>query len=144
MLGPPVLFSTKKSLAPSLLFYDITLLQLRNAAYGLANKNKIQHNFKNDFKLPAVEWYYNFIRRNLCINVSKLETTSINRTWAFIKEEAATFFWNFEALMKKRVIYPTYVYNMIWNRRVSGTGSRKIIAPSDQKWFGSVINREKA
>lgn len=46
------------------LFCGITPLQLKSAAWDLAEKYKIKHNFNNNLKLAGVYWFYNFIRRN--------------------------------------------------------------------------------
>jgi hypothetical protein len=37
------------------LFYGITPLQLRSAAYMLAEANKIKHNFNNTLKLAGID-----------------------------------------------------------------------------------------
>jgi len=65
------------------LFYGITPLQLRSAAFAFAEENKLEHNFNNSLKLAGIDWFYNFIRCNPSIIIRNPEATSISRITAY-------------------------------------------------------------
>lgn len=80
------------------LFYRLTPIQLRTAAFEFAKKNNIKYNFKKQLHLASirVDWSYKFVRRNPIVTVRKPEARSICGITAFNKIEENLFsqIWN--------------------------------------------------
>lgn len=125
------------------LFYGITPLQLRSAAFAFGEENKLQHNFNRSLKLAGIDWFYNFIRRNPSITIRKPEATSIGRITAFNKTEVSLFFENLEMLMEKYSFIPSNIFNMDETGISTVQDPGKIIAPKGQKRVGSVTSWER-
>lgn len=130
-----------KSLAK--LFYGLTPLQLRQAAYDYAERNNIQHNFNKELKLAGIDWFYNFIRRNPSVTIRKPEATSISRITAFNKEEVTLFFDNLESLMEKYKFTATTIFNMDETGISTVQDPGNILAPKGQKRVGSITSWER-
>lgn len=94
------------------LFYGLTPLQLRQAAFYYAERNNIQYHFNIELKLAGIDWFYNFIMRNPSVTVRKSEAISISGITAFNKEEVSLFFNNQESLMKKYKFTATIIFNI--------------------------------
>lgn len=149
-LGRPSTFSSTQEVEIanhiinlSKLFYGLTTLQLRQAAYEFAEKNKIKHNFNKELKLAGVNWFYNFIRRNPSVTVRKPEATSMSRITAFNREEVDIFFNNLETLMDKYKFCPTQIYNMDETGITTVQDPGNIIALKGQKHIGSITSWER-
>jgi len=99
ILGRPSIFTpdvesemSKHLLNLSNLFYGLSPIQLRSAAYEYAKKSNIKHPFNVQKQLAGVDWFYDFIRRNPEVTVRKPEATSMSRITAFNKVEVGLFF----------------------------------------------------
>lgn len=82
------------------LFYGLSPLQVRNAAFIYAEKHNIKHNLNKERKLAGKDWLYGFLKRNPSISIRQPEATSMNRVTAFNKDEVNLFFKNLEEVMK--------------------------------------------
>ncbi|XP_022163930.1 uncharacterized protein LOC111029276 [Myzus persicae] len=125
------------------LFYGLTPLQLRAAAYTFAVKNNIKNKFNHHHKVAGVDWFRNFIRRNPSVTVRKPEATSMSRITAFNKTEVSLFFQNLEKVMEKYNFTPANIYNMDETGISTVQDPGKIIAPKGQKRVGSITSWER-
>ncbi|XP_060845492.1 uncharacterized protein LOC132925085 [Rhopalosiphum padi] len=125
------------------LFYGLTPLQLRAAAYTFAVKNNIKNKFNHHHKLTGVDWFRNFIKRNPSVTVRKPEATSMSRITAFNKTEVTLFFQNLEKVMEKYKFTPANIYNMDETGISTVQDPGKIIAPKGQKRKGSITSWER-
>ncbi|XP_029340979.1 uncharacterized protein LOC115033108 [Acyrthosiphon pisum] len=125
------------------LFYGITALHLRSAAFTFAEENKLELNFNKNLKLAGIDWFYNFIRCNPSITIRKPEATSISRITAFNKTEVSLSFENLEMLMEKYSFVLSHIFNMDETEISTVQDPGKIIAPIGQKRVGSVTSWER-
>jgi len=125
------------------LFYGLTPLQLRAAAYKFAVQNNLKNKFNHHRKLAGVDWFRNFIRRNPSVTVRKPEATSMSRITAFNKTEVTLFFQNLEKVMEKYNFTPANIYNMDETGISTVQDPGKIIAPKGQKRVGSITSWER-
>lgn len=94
------------------MFYGLTPLQLRKAAFEFAEKNSIKYNFNLHTRLAGIDWIYSFLKRNSSISVRKSESTSLARITGFNREEVGLFFQNLELLTTKYKFDATHIFNM--------------------------------
>ncbi|GBP19533.1 Pogo transposable element with KRAB domain [Eumeta japonica] len=126
----------------SSIFYGVTAIQIRKAAYQYAEELKISHNFDKSAKMAGRDWLDGFLKRN-SISVRKPKATSINRITTFSKEEVQLFYRLLVDLMNKYKFAP----NNIYNRDETGISTvqvpGKILSPKGMKRVGSITSWER-
>lgn len=125
------------------LFYGLSPLQVRNAAFIYAEKHNIKHNFNRERKLAGKDWLYGFFKRNPSITIRQPEATSMNRVTAFNIDEVKLFFQNLEDVMQKHQFTGSKVYNMDETGVTTVQDPGTIIAERGQKRVGSVTSYER-
>lgn len=70
--------------------YGLTPTEVRSLAYGLAEKNGIEHRFSN--KKAGRDWLNDFIKRCRVLSFRRPEPTSAARAHRFTKENVTEFF----------------------------------------------------
>lgn len=125
------------------LFYGLSPLQVRSAAYTYAEKHNIKHNFNRDRKLAGKDWLYGFLKRNPSISIRHPEATSINRVTAFNKGEVNLFFENLEDVMRKHQFTGSKIYNIDETGITTVQDPGTIIAQKGQKRVGSITSYER-
>lgn len=125
------------------LFYGLSPLEVRRAAYAYAEKYNIKHSFNRERKLAGKDWLYGFLKRNPSITIRQPEATSINRVTAFNKEEVTLFFKNLEDVMEKHKHTASKIYNMDETGITTVQDPGTIIAEKGQKRVGSVTSYER-
>uniref|UniRef100_A0A2A4K2E5 HTH CENPB-type domain-containing protein n=1 Tax=Heliothis virescens TaxID=7102 RepID=A0A2A4K2E5_HELVI len=93
----------------SSIFYGVTAIQVRKAAYRYAEELQIQHTFDQSAQMAGRDWLEGFLKRNN-ISIRKPEATSINRITAFNKEEVQLFYKLLGDLIDKHKFTPKNIY----------------------------------
>lgn len=126
----------------SSIFYGVTAIQIRKAAYQYAEELKISHNFDKSAKMAGRDWLDGFLKRN-GISVRKPEATSVNRITAFNKEEVQLFYRLLGDLMDKYKFTPNNIYNCDETGISTVQDPGKILAPKGMKRVGSITSWER-
>lgn len=127
----------------SKIFHGITIPQLKELAYNVAEKMKIKHNFNKISKKAGDDWVASFRKRNPRISLRTPEPTSINRITAFNKAEVELFYKNLEDLMGKYNFEPRNIYNVDESGISTVQKPAKILAGKGQKQVGGVTSWER-
>lgn len=81
-------------------YYGLSINELRELAYQMANKLKLNYpSTWNDDSKAGYKWYYKFMKRHPELTLRTPEQTSINRVKAFCKQNVDKFFENLGRLM---------------------------------------------
>lgn len=102
---------TEHLLKMARMFYGLTKMELRRAAYVYAEKISIPHRFNKEKELAGKDWLDGFLKRNPLVSIRKPEATSLNRIKAFSKQEVKVFFDNLEEIMAKYDFQLDRIYN---------------------------------
>lgn len=127
----------------SQMFYGLTPLQLRLAAFEYAEVNKIPNSFNKISKLAGKDWLYGFMARNAELSFRKPEATSLNRVTAFNKIEVDRFFENLEKVMTTHKFNPTKIFNMDETGITTCHKPARIVGPKGQKQVGAITSLER-
>jgi hypothetical protein len=65
--------------------------ELRRTANEFAERNGKNNTFSKECRLAGKNWLYRFVTRHPVLSLRKPETTSINRVFAFNREEVQRF-----------------------------------------------------
>jgi hypothetical protein len=130
-------------LALAKLFYGLTQLQLRNAAFEYATKNGIQNNFNAQKHLAGKDWYHGFMSRNSELSLRQPEATSINRIVAFNKVEVDHFYSNLENLMDIHKFTAAQIFNVDETGISTVHHPSKVLGPKGQKQVGAATSWER-
>lgn len=125
------------------LFYGLSPLEVRRAAYDYAEKHNIKNTFNKARRLAGKDWLYGFLKRNPSITIRQPEATSINRVTAFNKDEVDLFFKNLELIMEKHKFRTSKIYNMDETGISTVQDPGTVIAEKGQKRVGSVTSYER-
>jgi hypothetical protein len=93
-------------------FFGVTITDVRKAAYDVAEKNRIRHNFNARKRMAGKKWYYNFIRRHPNISLRKPESTSLARNKGFNRENVFGFFDILEKIVDDNNLTATKIFNV--------------------------------
>ena len=93
------------------MFYGITTEKLAALAYEFAERQGIEHPFKNGRAGP--DWIAGFLRRHPEISVRKPESISLARLEGVNKQNMQNFYENIKGLMRENGPYPCHrIYNV--------------------------------
>lgn len=92
--------------------FGITLTDLRELAFELAEKNNISHTFNKEKKMAGKEWLYSFLSRNPDLSLRDPEKTSLARAKGFNRNAVQKFFTLLQSLYEKHKISPCDIYNV--------------------------------
>lgn len=125
-------------------FFGITNIELRQMAFELAEKNKIDHNFNKNKKSAGKKWLYSFRRRHKDISIRKPEATSYARATGFNKVAVNKFF----ELLKDLIDTHQLDGSRIFNCDESGMKTvqqqqAKVLAKSSKRQVGSLTSQER-
>lgn len=126
------------------IFYGVTIKDVRNAAYELAEQNNIKHNFNKIKKQAGKKWFYAFMRRHPQLSLRQPESTSIARCKGFNKENVTQFFELLEKIVDECQLNATKIFNV----DESGFSTvakkcQKILALKGKRQVGSVASGER-
>lgn len=124
-------------------FFGLTPVEVRRAAFEYAEKNCIKHNFCKGSRIAGKDWFYSFIKRNPNVSIRKPESTSIGRIRGFNKVEVNRFFNNLEIVFEKFHFSPENIWNMDETGISTVQEPGVVVAPKGQKRVGSVTSWER-
>lgn len=124
-----------------LMFFGLSISELRKLAYDLAVKLNVQHRFKN--QCAGKSWLRGFLARHPELVVRSPEPTSLGRAVGFNKPSVQKFF----DIYKSELTKDTYTSDQIFNMDESGVTvvhrPGKVISRRGQKQIGKVTSGEK-
>lgn len=92
--------------------FGITLTDLRELAFQLAENNNIENNFNKDKKMAGKEWLYSFLSRHPQLSLRNPEATSLARAKGFNRVAVDKFFTLLQSLYEKHNFSPCDIYNV--------------------------------
>lgn len=124
--------------------YGLTLRDLRQLAYQLAEKNKLPHKFSHVEKAAGKDWLNGFRRRHPEISLRCPEATSAARARAFNKPVVTKFFNLLREIYTKHNYAPHRIFNVDETSisTVPGRNSR-ILAKKGSKQVARVTSAER-
>ncbi|KAJ8939480.1 hypothetical protein NQ318_022534 [Aromia moschata] len=123
-------------------FYGLTRKDLCQLAYQFAEKNRINHPFKND--MAGSQWYTNFMKRHPRLSLRQPEPTSIARARGFNKPQVQIFFDNLKSVIEKHNIVIDNIYNVDETGiHTSAKKPPKVISLVGKKQVGSISSAER-
>lgn len=92
-------------------FYGLTMRDVQELAFELAEKNNLPHTFNKDKRMAGKDWLVGFLERNPKIAFRKPEATSTARARAFNKPAVNKYFGLLASIMQQKQFDPTRIYN---------------------------------
>lgn len=124
--------------------FGVTMTELREIAFQLAEKNNISHNFNKLEKMAGKEWLYSFLERHPQLRLRNPEKTSLARAKGFNRTAVGKFFNLLQSVYDKYNFSPCDIYN------VDETGiltvpnkPSKILAQKGRKQVGCLSSAER-
>ena len=123
-------------------FFGLTMNELRQLAFELAEANGIAHNFFKDEKMAGKKWYYLFMKRHPELSPRQPESTSMARAQAFNKPRVEAFLQMLGDLYDKYKVTPVRLYNMDETSLSVQDGQRKILGRRGKKQIRALTSQE--
>lgn len=125
-------------------FFGLTIKDVRQLAFDLAENLKLTHTFNTEKKLAGKKWFYSFLRRNPNLTVRQPECTSLARAKGFNKDNVSQFFDLLESSITKYGLTPDRIFNV----DESGFNTvqkrpQKIVAQKGKHQVGVVASGER-
>ena len=124
--------------------FGLTLTDLRQLAFELAEKNHISHTFNKEKKRAGKDWLYGFLKRHKQLSLRNPEKTSIARAKGFNYIVVQKFFDLLQSVYEKYHFSPSDIYN------VDETGimtvpnkASRVLALRGKKQVGSLSSAER-
>ncbi|CAM1318676.1 Uncharacterised protein r2_g2668 [Pycnogonum litorale] len=125
-------------------FFGLTMNELRELAYQLAESNGIAHNFSKDAEMAGKKWYYGFMRRHPKLSLREPESTSLARAQGFNKPRVEAFFKLLSEIYDKHKLTPHRLYNMDeTSLSTVQDGQRKIVGRRGKRQIGALTSQER-
>lgn len=149
--GPNTVFTPEQEqyLVDTILYHEFqlfgfTTFEIRQIAFQLAIKLKIDHKFNMKLELAGKDWLQGFMQRHPQLTLRKPEHTSRARALGFNKKSVSEFFELLENTVKKHNITPDCMYN-VDETPVSTVpkGTAKVLAARGQKQVGGLVSGER-
>lgn len=122
--------------------FGMTIFDLREIAFQLAEKNNIDHPFKDT--AAGLDWAYGFMKRNPSLSLRTPEATSAARAMGFNKVVVANFFKLLEETITNNEITPDRIYNCDETGfTVNPKAQSKIIAKKGRRQVGAITSAER-
>lgn len=124
--------------------FGITLKELRELAYELAEQNKIPHTFNRQKKLAGKDWMYGFLERHQEISLRNPEKTSLARAKGFNRHVVQKFYDLLESIINKHQISASNIYNVNETGVTTvPTKTSKVLAMRGKKQVGALSSAER-
>lgn len=125
--------------------YGVTIQDVQELAYELAERNNIKHRFNKTKKCAGKKWYYAFMRRHPQLSLRQPRATSMSRATGFNKNTVNDFFSKLETIMNQHDLYDA---QRIFNMDETGLSTvqkkpRKILAPKGKRQVGAITSGER-
>jgi len=93
-------------------FYGLSLLEVRELAYELAERNNIVHPFSKKKKMAGKDWMRCYRERHPEISLRTPEATSLARATGFNRVQVSKFFQLLRTVLEENSFPPHSIYNM--------------------------------
>lgn len=119
-------------------------MEIREAAYVLAERLKIKHPFSHQTRKAGPDWFTNFMKRHgEKISIRKPEATSVGRVKGFNRAQVTQFFDNLEAILAKHNFEPQFIYNIDESGTSKVHTPTKVVGDKKQKQIGRLTAGER-
>jgi len=125
------------------MFYGLSPIDLRKAAYEFAVSNNIKNKFNEEKKMAGKDWLQAFLKRHPELSIRKPEATSIARISGFNKDAVQLFFSNLNEVYQKYSFQPDRIYNVDETGISTVPQVTKILGPKGIKQLGKVVSWER-
>lgn len=94
------------------IFFGITIIEVRKAAFEFAERRGLKHNFNTTKKMAGKKWFYGFMRRHPLLSLRQPESTSIARCRGFNKANVKVFFDILEKVVDENGLTALKIFNV--------------------------------
>ena len=123
--------------------FGLTINELRDLAFQLAERNKLNHPFGENGK-AGVDWARGFLTRHPNLSIRRPEATSAARAMGFNKVAVKQFFSHLSYVVDTYQLTPDRIYNCDeTGLTVNPKGHSKIIAKRGHRQVGTVTSAER-
>ena len=124
--------------------FGLTITDLRDMAFKLAERNGLSHKFNKEKELAGKDWVQGFLGRNPQICLRSAEPTSIGRATGCNSVQVSRFYDHVkETYRVLQKIQPSLAWNVDETELVIVHRPSKILAPKGQKQVGKITSGEK-
>ena len=123
------------------MLFGLNTVELRKLAFELAEKQEINHRFKN--KTAGKTWLKGFLRRHPELAIRSPEATSLGRAVGFNKPSVDKFFNLYKSELEKHTYTADRVFNMDETGLTVVHKPRKVLAQRGDKQVGRITSGEK-
>lgn len=125
-------------------FFGLTMNELRQLAYQLAESNLIVNNFSKEDQMAGKKWYYGFMKRHPELSLREPESTSLARAQGFNKPRVEAFVKLLSDVYDKHKLTPHRLYNMDeTSLSTVQDGQRKIVGRRGKRQIGALTSQER-
>lgn len=151
-IGHPTVLSSEMedALVQRALFLDqrglgLSPLQLRKAAFRLAEKNNLKHPWNLESKVAGIDWFRAFVKRHTHLSLRKPEGLSRARAEGLNKAEVSKYFQNLEKILKDYDLFdkPECIYNMDESGFPLNNRPTKVVSRKGKREVVSLTNVER-
>lgn len=124
--------------------FGVTMKELRQFAFQLAEKNKLNHNFNKDSQMAGEDWVQNFMKRHCELSLRKPEATSGARAMGFNKVTVTQFFNLLTKIVDEHHLTGDRIYNCDETGvTVNPKQMSRVIAARGQRQVGALTSAER-
>ncbi|XP_033231538.1 jerky protein homolog-like [Belonocnema kinseyi] len=125
-------------------FFGLTLTDIRELAFQLAELNNLSHSFNKEKKKAGKDWLYGFLVRHPELSLRNPEKTSLARAKGFNRTVVQSFCDLLESIYTKYEILPTHIYN-VDETGISTVPNKpsRVIALRGKKQVGALSSGER-
>lgn len=124
-------------------FFGMTTTDVRQLAYEVPEKMKIEHPFNKETKMAGKGWLHGFRNRNPQLSLRLPEATSLARAEAFNKPQVKKNFSKLEQVIEEHKIDKTMIFNMDESALTIVQVPPKVFAQKGKKQVGAVTSAER-
>ena len=126
------------------MFYGLTVKDVRQLAFQLAERNNIKHPFNKNTGLAGEDWFHGFRKRHPELSLRSPEATSIARAQGFNKVSVGKFFELLKTVMDEKHFPPHRIFNVDETGITTvQTKSNKVLARRGKKQVGTITSAER-
>lgn len=125
------------------MFFGLTLQDLRELAFNLADRNKIQHPFNTEKRMAGQTWVQGFLRRHPDVSVRMPEATSLSRAAGFNRVQVGRFFDKLKGIFTENQMTPDRIFNVDETGITSVQKPCKVLSKKGLKQVGKVTSAER-
>lgn len=123
--------------------FGLTITELRDLAFQLAERNKLKHPFGENGK-AGIDWVRGFFTRHPNLSMRRPEATSAARAMGFNKVAVKQFFNHLSNVVDTYQLTPDRIYNCDeTGLTVNPKGHSKIVAKKGRRQVGTVTSAER-